>query len=123
VTADLRTGTATGDGTDMLVGVEDLIGTVHDDLLTGRSGRNTLVGLEGDDRLSGRAGDDGLFGDGDGFPFPEVSDDVLRGGHGRDVCLHGEVVTGCEETSRPAGIRLHQLLAGGVEHAAVRWRS
>jgi Ca2+-binding RTX toxin-like protein len=122
VTADLRTGVATGDGEDTLVSVEDMIGTVYDDHLTGRSGRNTLIGLEGDDRLFGRAGDDGLFGDGDGFPFPEVSDDVLRGGHGRDVCLHGEVLAGCEETSRPSGIQLNRLLAEGVEHAAVRRR-
>ena len=119
VTVDLRTGIATGDGDDALAGIEDLIGTVHDDHLTGRGGPNTLIGLEGDDRLSGRAGDDGLFGDGDGFPFPEVSEDVLRGGQGRDLCLHGEVVTGCEDAMRPGWIQVYRLLATGDERAAV----
>lgn len=73
-----------GAGTDRLTGLENLIGSLHDDELTGNAGSNVLVGLDGDDRLSGMGGDDILIG-GSG-------DDVLTGGAGRDsfVWLAGD---------------------------------
>ncbi|SEP62273.1 calcium-binding protein [Thalassovita taeanensis] len=82
VTIDLETGEASGgyaEG-DHLDGIENVIGSVDDDILTGDSGTNVLTGYDGNDTLSGGHGDDVLFGN-DG-------DDVLSGGEGNDQ-LHG----------------------------------
>jgi Ca2+-binding RTX toxin-like protein len=76
-TADLAAGTATGDGSDTLTGVEDIDGSGFDDVITGNSASNFLFGEAGNDTLSGGDGDDdGLWG-GDG-------DDTLDGGTGED---------------------------------------
>lgn len=55
VTVNLSTGTATDGfgGTDTLVEIEIVHGSLFDDNLTGDSGFNTLVGLKGNDTLDG----------------------------------------------------------------------
>jgi Ca2+-binding RTX toxin-like protein len=58
VSADLATGSGTGDGTDEVFAVENLIGSPFDDTLVGDGGRNTIDGLAGDDVLDGAAGID-----------------------------------------------------------------
>ncbi|MDB4091879.1 hypothetical protein N9563_02455, partial [bacterium] len=47
---------------DILISIENLIGSGFDDTLLGDSGANTLNGGEGNDILMGRAGDDRLTG-------------------------------------------------------------
>ncbi len=47
-----------GAGLDMLVGIENLIGTNFNDTLTGNGAKNVLSGLDGDDTLDGRGGID-----------------------------------------------------------------
>jgi len=79
VTADLVSGTATGDGSDTLVGIEDMLGSQNDDTLTGDSADNTIMGRDGDDVLDGATGTD-----------------TLDGGAGTDTCLNGEDLTDCE---------------------------
>ena len=64
VTVNLATGTASGghaDG-DILVNIENLIGSRFDDSLTGNALANVLSGGGGDDRLNGGAGHDTLTG-------------------------------------------------------------
>lgn len=56
VTVNLATGTAS-DG-DTLAGIEDLIGSDHDDTLTGDAGDNIIQGGLGDDTIDGGAGAD-----------------------------------------------------------------
>ena len=59
VVVDLAAGTASGgEGSDVLVGIEHLRGSVYDDLLTGDGGANILEGDAGDDLLIGGAGRD-----------------------------------------------------------------
>ncbi|KRC82486.1 M10 family metallopeptidase C-terminal domain-containing protein [Sphingomonas sp. Root241] len=53
---------ATGAGSDTLSGIENLIGSAFNDVLTGAAGANLLFGGAGDDRLDGGAGADGLTG-------------------------------------------------------------
>ncbi|MFL6763377.1 MAG: M10 family metallopeptidase C-terminal domain-containing protein [Sphingomicrobium sp.] len=67
VTVDLGRGGAqdTGAGTDLLLSIENLIGTWYNDQLTGDAGANRLEGFVGDDVLSGGLGADVLVG-GDG---------------------------------------------------------
>jgi Ca2+-binding RTX toxin-like protein len=87
VAADLSTGTATGEGTDTLNGIENLNGSRFNDTLTGDVGSNLLHGLAGDDALSGGDGDDTLIGD--------EGTDTLDGGNGTDTC-DGESEANCE---------------------------
>jgi Ca2+-binding RTX toxin-like protein len=77
VAVDLSLGTATGDGSDTLTGVEDIDGSSFDDVMSGNAAPNFLFGERGNDTLSGGDGDDdGLIG-GNG-------DDAMDGGSGSD---------------------------------------
>ncbi|MEJ7787025.1 MAG: hypothetical protein WKF96_19665 [Solirubrobacteraceae bacterium] len=89
VAADLATGVATGDGTDVLISVTELYGSPFDDQLTGSStngatleylaggaGQDTLDGGDGRDWVSGGPGDDRVDGG------PGV--DRIDGGAGAD---------------------------------------
>jgi len=62
VTASLLTNTATGDGTDTFISIENLNGSGYNDVLTGDAGNNVLNGLAGNDQLLGGAGSDTLNG-------------------------------------------------------------
>lgn len=73
----------TGDADfDTYSGIEDLIGTFHDDNLTGTDFANILIGRDGADVLMGRDGNDTLLGGDD--------NDSLVGGIGRDHFDGGE---------------------------------
>ncbi|MGH2694765.1 MAG: calcium-binding protein [Actinomycetota bacterium] len=58
VTVDLQTGTATGDGTDTLSGIQVALGTQFDDTLRGDNGDNLFEGEGGTDAIDGSAGTD-----------------------------------------------------------------
>ena len=89
VTVDLAAGTATGEGTDTLTGIENVFGSGDfGDTLMGDAQNNELLGSGGDDSVSGSDGNDELGG-GDGT-------DALDGGIGTDTCLNGETIANCE---------------------------
>ena len=100
VVANLTTGTATGEGTDTLINIEDIFGSSGNDSLTGNASANYLDGLAGDDFLSGLDGNDFLFGDdgkdilnggaGNDFLGGEAGDDSLNGGLGNDFLFGGD---------------------------------
>ena len=77
VNADLTTGTGSGaDATgDTYVNVENLVGSIFFDTLTGDAGNNRIDGLGGRDLITGRGGTDLLFGgaDRDTFVFDTTS--------------------------------------------------
>ena len=92
VVVDLSAGTATdgwGDA-DMLTGVENALGSAHDDDIRGDDGWNVLKGLAGADRLSGGAGSDRMLG-GSGKDLLDggEQDDRLIGDGGVDRMLGG----------------------------------
>ena len=123
VSINLRSGSASGgdaDGDELAADIENVQGSMHDDMLSGSRGDNMLWGLggnddlfgdKGDDTLSGGAGDDNLDG-GDG-------DDTLTGGYGADTLTGGED----DDTASYAGsmmgvtVRLHssQSMGGDAE--------
>ncbi|MBT9316459.1 choice-of-anchor L domain-containing protein [Leptothoe spongobia] len=76
---DLATGMAFGGDAegDRLISIEDVQGSIFDDILKGNNKRNRLGGLFGDDRLEGAGGRDELAGD--------EGDDILIGGPGADT--------------------------------------
>ena len=63
VTVNLAAGTATGEGTDTLSGIENVVGSPLADKLTGDANANSLSGLAGNDTIDGgSAGNDALDG-------------------------------------------------------------
>ena len=79
VTVDLEAGTGKrghAEG-DVIMDIENVLGSVHGDVLGGDDGDNRLSGGGGNDRLSGRGGDDVLEGG--------VGADRLSGGTGVDT--------------------------------------
>lgn len=93
VTADLvnnnlNTGIA---AQDTYASIEDIYGTVHNDILRGNAENNTLQGDEGIDSLYGRDGNDILFGGaGNDELQGEAGNDTLHGDAGRDTILGGD---------------------------------
>ncbi|WP_430938495.1 hypothetical protein [Rhodovulum sp. YNF3179] len=78
------------EGADTLTGIENVIGSDHDDALTGDAGANRLTGGAGADTLAGGAGNDTLLGGlGDDRLTGGAGDDVLTGGAGDDTLLGG----------------------------------
>lgn len=95
VTVDLAAGRAVGtDGTDVLRGIEVVVGSRFNDTLIGSAEADTLDGAEGDDQLQGGAGDDLLQGGPD--------DDTLDGGPGRDTALYDGYASGAVIRFDPA---------------------
>ena len=83
VVVDLGAGSATGEGTDTLSGIETVYGSPGGDTITGDDTANILRGDLGDDTLVGRAGDDDL----DGGQGVNAND----GGDGTDNCVNPEI--------------------------------
>ena len=88
VTVNLEKGTSEGGDAegDVIVDVENVMGSHHRDVLTGDDGDNILQGLPGNDQLQGKGGNDWLNG-GDGA-------DKLDGGEGIDWVLYSFSETG-----------------------------
>jgi Ca2+-binding RTX toxin-like protein len=63
VTVNLTLGTATGDGNDTLINIQNVIGSSFDDVITGDSNDNDLRGFSGDDTLIATQGNDILNGE------------------------------------------------------------
>ena len=81
VSVDLDTGLAFGGDAqgDVLVSIENLVGSAHDDVLVGAGGFNWIVGGAGDDFINGAGGGDTLSGG--------LGADYLLGGEGRDIFI------------------------------------
>ncbi len=111
IVASLVTNTASGEGADTYDSIEGIIGSRHNDTLTGNSVFNALVGLGGADVIRGGGAGDNLFGNsGSDSLFGEAGDDYLSGGSGADSldggsgvdwCENGETYVSCE-TARSA---------------------
>ncbi|HEX2030793.1 MAG TPA: hypothetical protein VHL78_05255 [Actinomycetota bacterium] len=100
---DLSAGTASGQGTDELAGIENAVGGPKNDILVGKAAANALSGGDGVDLLYGKAGPDSLAGGSDGDYLHGGPDgDDLDGGAGMDACVSGKR-TSCLSTSPSDG--------------------
>ena len=99
VVAELWRGTASNDGqggSDVLVGVEGLIGSNFNDLLAGNESGNLLDGQSGNDSIYAGGGADTLQG---GF-----GNDLLAGGEGSDTIDGGAGIDSADFTGALTGI-------------------
>ncbi|MBA3265487.1 MAG: hypothetical protein H0T14_03825 [Nocardioidaceae bacterium] len=106
VNVDLAQGTASGWGSDTLVSVENIIGSLNADIIKGSNLPNYLSGSDGADTIVGRGAPDRIFGDngndelggggGDDLINGGGGTDSADGGTGTDACPMSEVVTDCE---------------------------
>ena len=74
-----------GTYTERLTSIEDVLGSLGNDVITGNGGSNVLLGDAGNDRLSGAAGNDTVSGEaGNDSVFGGAGNDRLSGGAGND---------------------------------------
>ncbi|XPV69995.1 MAG: hypothetical protein ACNI25_05315 [Halarcobacter sp.] len=94
IAANLSTGIVTGDGTDTVSNIENVIGTQDNDtivgsdvvnILKGQNGADILRGLDGNDTLEGELGNDTLEGG--------LGDDLLKGGIGKDTVSYEHAIS------------------------------
>ena len=115
VGVDLGAGVAADDGnlgSDLLIDIENVIGTPYGDYLVGSDKSNTLLGFTGNDVLRGLAGDDLLDG-GDGsdtLDGGQGDDRLIGGGRESDVLMGGEGNDTLEDWGRDGG---SNYVAGG----------
>lgn len=86
VYVDLAAGTATGQGSDTLTNIQNVIGSIGNDRISGDDQRNTLQGKDGSDLLYGAGSADRLYGGtgADTFLFKALSDSTVNV-KGRDL--------------------------------------
>lgn len=86
---------------DKLGSIENVIGSIHKDSITGSRGDNILNGMEGNDYINGLDGDDILIGgagkdklyggSGDDYIFADETDSPVNGGNGFDIVSYEDV--------------------------------
>jgi hypothetical protein len=88
-------------GYDVLHGIENIIGSAHNDVIHGTAGSNLLAGDNGDDALYGAGGDDTLIG-GQG-------NDEIHGGGGNDLIL---IDAGSDAIHGGSGVNVFKFTGG-----------
>lgn len=96
-----------GAGTDTLVSIENLDGSLYNDSLTGNGSANLLLGNVGNDSLSGGAGNDSLGG---GF-----GNDTLEGGAGNDSLDGGNDSDWATYGTATAAVTVSLVIAGAQD--------
>ena len=127
VTINLRAGTASGgdaEGDTLGDDIENVMGSMHDDALSGSRANNMMWGLDGNDDLFGDKGNDTLRGGaGDDTLDGGDGDDTLEGGYGADTLTGGED----DDTASYAGsmmgvtVRLHSGQSEGGDAEGDVW--
>ncbi len=77
IAVDLNEGVATGEGTDTLIGIEDVTTASGDDTLTGNDEDNIFSANNGSDLLAGNGGNDHMYGG--------AGNDTVLAGNGNDL--------------------------------------
>ena len=102
---------------DILSNIEDIVGSNHNDWLTGNTKANTLRGGGGRDRIEGGAGVDEIYGGvGNDFLYGEVHNDELYGEAGADQLYGGagnDKLDGGDDIDRLDGGEGNDELYGG----------
>ena len=83
---------------DILINIENIVGSDHNDWLTGNDNDNGLIGGTGDDRIDSGGGDDIILGD--------LGADTIDGGAGEDTVSYSD---------SGKGVRVSLLLQGQAQ--------
>jgi Ca2+-binding RTX toxin-like protein len=123
VTVDLSDNSQNAGGEaagDSLVNIENLIGSIYGDDLTGDGNANRLDGSKGDDTLDGGDGNDVLIG-GDGFDtlVAGTGIDILDGGGGLDTMVLGSNLTAQDKIDGGGGSDTMTLTASAAYAAGL----
>lgn len=102
VSLAVTTAQNTGAGSDRLISIENLTGSIFNDTLTGNSGNNVLNGLAGGDIMRGLSGNDTYYVDSLGDSVIEVSN------QGIDTVI--------STVSKTLGLNLENLTLAGSAH-------
>jgi uncharacterized repeat protein (TIGR01451 family) len=123
VTVDLAAGTATGEGSDTLDGIEGVIGSAHGDTLRGDDHGNDLYGKQGDDLLDGRGGSDYVRYDlATGPVRVRLGSGTASGADGTDTLRHIENVVGSQYADDLGGDADENVLLGrGGDDTIIGW--
>ncbi|MFM6829070.1 MAG: cadherin domain-containing protein [Novosphingobium sp.] len=123
VVVDLSLTTAQGGATtsdsygDILIGVENVVGSVTHDTITGDESDNRLFGLGGNDTIRGGSGNDVVSGDdANDTLYGDAGEDSLSGGDGNDYLYGGtekDTLAGGEGIDRLYGDAGDDTLSGG----------
>ncbi|HYE28497.1 MAG TPA: calcium-binding protein [Allosphingosinicella sp.] len=111
-------------GEDMLISIENVLGSAHDDQILGNSGPNVITGGDGHDYMRGIGGNDTLSGgNGDDYLGGGFGDDVVDGGAGWDrAAFYHNTSTGVhvdlniQGVAQDTGQGMDTLI--GIEHAS-----
>jgi Ca2+-binding RTX toxin-like protein len=101
VDLSITTAQVTGQGSDTLISIQSLFGSVYNDTLKGDDGANTINGGGGGDVIDGRGGADIITAGGGNY--------VIHGGDGNDILIGGG---GDGQIFGDAGNDLFQLSSG-----------
>ncbi|MCX8530184.1 MAG: calcium-binding protein [Rhodoluna sp.] len=95
INLSLLTNKATGQGTDTLSGIQDVIGSNYNDTITGSNAVNVISGGNGNDVIDAGAGNDKVNG-GAGNDSLEggLGNDNVAGGLGSDTLVYSDNTTG-----------------------------
>lgn len=126
VTVDLSTGFGFGGDAeaDQLISIENLVGSEHDDVLTGDAGNNAISGGAGDDVIDGGAGNDKLDGGAgvDTLSYASAVSGVTvnlsakaqkTGGAGNDTISGFENLRGSDFDDTLTGDKFDNVIEGG----------
>ncbi|MBC7604476.1 MAG: hypothetical protein H7255_17670 [Ramlibacter sp.] len=128
LTANSATG---GDGTDTLLNIEGVVGSLFNDTITGNADDNDIVGDTGNDLLAGLFGSDYLIGgegadtllggDGIDYLFGGAGNDNIDGGAGVDVAIFDKAASGYTITQQGNNVIVTSVADGsdtlsGIEH-------
>ncbi|SPH22353.1 Bifunctional hemolysin/adenylate cyclase [Ascidiaceihabitans donghaensis] len=116
---DLVEGTATGGHAegDTFVGIEGLLGSLHNDNLKGDDLANQIYGVDGNDTLWGWNGRDTVTGgDGNDRLYGNLDSDTLYGGAGNDVLTAGYGGEGQQYLDGGTGSDRYQIHSLGLNH-------
>ena len=125
VTVNLTSGTAAGGaGSDVLLSIENIVGSSFADTITGNAANNNLRGGQGDDRLDGGTGNDiidggtgidtAAFTSAIGAVTVNLTSGTAVGGAGSDVLLSIENVVGSSFADTITGNANNNTLRGGA---------
>ncbi len=117
-------------GTDTLIGIENVRGTGHDDVIVGDDGNNGLLGGNGSDVLRGNGGADTLEGQagedilegggGDDTLYGSLDDDHLTGGAGDDFIHGGADIDTVQFSGERADYAVAAIAGGGISVTDLR---